>query len=58
MDLKELNILNSPFTVMDMKDVTGTRQPVMKAFYKMNAQVAAKILKQLEVKSHKLKIAN
>lgn len=57
MQLNDLKTLKSAFTVMDMKDVTGTRQPVARAFYKMNDQVAAKILKQLEIRAHQLKLA-
>ena len=58
MPLTDFQKLKSPFTYSEITDVAGKRQNVTKAFFRMNDQTAAKILKQLEIRAHQLRLAN
>lgn len=58
MYLNNFKALRSPFTFSEITNVAGKRQNVTKAFFRMNDQLAAKILKQLEIRTHQLKLAN
>lgn len=57
MTLTDFQKLRTPFTFSEITDVVGKKQNVTKAFFKMNEKTAALILKQIQIRAHKLKIA-